>query len=45
MKKIDKEKVKQWFKMKLWTEEMILEAVEKEALTQEDADEILASSF
>lgn len=41
MKKLDINKVKQWYKFGLWSEEMVLNAVKKEAITQEEADEIL----
>lgn len=43
MKKLDINKLKQWYKMGLWSEKMIQDAVEKNAITQEQADEVLAS--
>ena len=42
MKKIDIDKLKQWYKMDLWSKEMIQNAVVKNVITQEEADEILA---
>lgn len=35
-----KEKIIKWFKMGLWTEEMVLNAVAKNILTEEEANEI-----
>ena len=34
-------KIKKWYEMGLWTEEMVLQAVEKGKITQEEANEIL----
>lgn len=36
-----KEKILKWFKLGLWTEEMIRNAVEKKVLTKEEMNEIL----
>jgi hypothetical protein len=36
-----KEKIARWFKQGLWTEVMVLNAVTKKALTEEEANEIL----
>ena len=36
------EKIKKWYKQGLWTEEMVLNAVEKGIITAEQAAEILA---
>ena len=35
------EKIKKWYKQGLWTEEMVLQAVEKSVLTTDQAAEIL----
>lgn len=35
------EKIKKWYKQGLWTEEMVLNAVKKGILTEEQAAEIL----
>ena len=35
------EKIKKWYKQGLWTEEMVLQAVEKGVLTTDQAAEIL----
>lgn len=35
------EKIKKWYKQGLWTEEMVLNAVEKGIITAEEAAEIL----
>lgn len=35
------EKIKKWYEQKLWTVEMVQNAVTKGVLTQEQADEIL----
>ncbi len=35
------EKIKKWYKQGLWTEEMVLNAIEKGVLTEEQAAEIL----
>ena len=35
------EKIKKWYKQGLWTEEMVLNAVQKGVLTEEQAAEIL----
>lgn len=34
-------KIKKWYEMGLWTEAMVLQAVEKGIITQAQADEIL----
>jgi hypothetical protein len=44
MKKLDINKVKQWYKMHLWSKEMVLDAVNKGAITQEEANEILGEA-
>lgn len=36
-----KEKIIKWYKMGLWTSEMVLNAVKKNILTEEEANEIL----
>lgn len=36
-----KEKILKWYKMKLWTKEMVEKAVEKGVLTTSDIEEIL----
>ena len=36
-----KEKILKWFKLGLWTEEMVHNAVEKKVLTEEEMNEIL----
>ena len=36
------EKIKKWYKQGLWTEEMVLNAVNKGVITEEQAKEILA---
>lgn len=36
-----KEKIAKWYKQGLWTEEMVLTAVKKGVITEEDAAEIL----
>lgn len=41
MKKLDANKVAKWFKQKLWTKEMVLDAVSKGNLTEEQAKEIV----
>lgn len=38
-----KEKITLWYAQGLWTAEMVQNAVEKGLLTQEEADEILAT--
>lgn len=38
---LDKEKVARWYNQGLWTESMIMNAVVKGALSEEDAKEIL----
>lgn len=38
-----KEKIALWYAQGLWTSEMVQNAVEKNLLTQEEADEILAT--
>ena len=35
------EKIKKWYKQGLWTEEMVLDAVKKGIITEEQAKEIL----
>ena len=42
MAKIDIEKLKKWYKFNFWTKEMILDAVEKCVISQEEAEEIIA---
>lgn len=37
-----KEKIAKWYKQGLWTEEMVLNAVDKGVITAEEAAEILA---
>lgn len=44
MKKLDINKLKQWYKMGLWSEKMIQDAVKKNVITQEEANEILGKS-
>lgn len=36
-----KEKIEKWYKQGLWTEAMVLQAVEKGIITETDAAEIL----
>ena len=36
-----KERIKKWYKLGLWTEEMVLKAVEKNVITQKDMEEII----
>ena len=36
-----KDKIAKWYKQGLWTEEMVLNAVEKGIITEEEAAEIL----
>lgn len=36
-----KEKIMKWFKQGLWTEQMVLNAVKKNVLTEDEANEIL----
>lgn len=36
------EKIKKWYKQGLWTEEMVLNAVKKGIITEEQAKEILS---
>lgn len=36
-----KEKIMKWFKLGLWTEEMVRNAVSKNVLTEDEANEIL----
>ena len=38
-----KEKIALWYAQELWTTEMIQNAVQKNILTQEEADKILAT--
>ena len=35
------EKIKKWYKQNLWTEQMVLNAVSKGVITEEQANEIL----
>jgi hypothetical protein len=35
------ERIKKWYKQGLWTAEMVLNAVEKDIITQEQAQEII----
>ena len=37
-----KDKIKKWYKMSLWTAEMVQNAVNKGKLTEEEAAEIIA---
>jgi hypothetical protein len=39
--KLNKEKVAKWYKQGLWTASMIQDAVDKGALTEEEANEII----
>lgn len=39
--KLDKVKVAKWYKQGLWTEEMVLKAVDKGSLTADEAAEII----
>lgn len=39
-----KEKIAKWYKMGLWTEEMVQNAVNKGVITEEEAVEILNQS-
>lgn len=36
-----KEKIAKWYKLGLWTEEMVLNAVQKGVITEQEANEIL----
>ena len=36
-----KEKIMKWYNLGLWTEEMVLKAVEKNVITQKDMEEII----
>ena len=36
-----KEKITKWYKQGLWTEEMVLNAVQKGVITEQEANEIL----
>ena len=36
-----KEKITKWYKQGLWTEDMVLNAVKKSVLTEDEADQIL----
>ena len=36
-----KEKIIKWYKLGLWTEEMVQKAVEKNVITQKDIEEII----
>lgn len=35
------ERIKKWYKQGLWTEEMVMNAVQKGIVTEEEANEIL----
>lgn len=35
------EKIKKWYKLGLWTEQMVLNAFEKGVLTEDEANEII----
>ena len=35
-----KEKIAKWYKLGLWTEEMVLNAVQKGVITEQEANEI-----
>lgn len=39
-----KEKILKWFQQGLWTKEMVINAVSKKVLTEEEANEILGGS-
>ena len=36
-----KERIAKWYKLGLWTEEMVLKAVEKNVITEEEGKEII----
>ena len=36
-----REKIEKWYKMGLWTEEMVMNAVEKGVITEQDGQSIL----
>lgn len=36
-----KEKIAKWYKQRLWTEEMVMNAVKKSIITEAEANEIL----
>lgn len=36
-----KQKIEKWYKMGLWTEEMVMNAVEKGVITEQDGQSIL----
>ena len=36
-----KDKIEKWYKMGLWTEEMVMNAVEKGVITEQDGQSIL----
>ncbi len=36
-----KEKIAKWYKLGLWTEEMVMNAVKKGVITEDNANEIL----
>lgn len=36
-----KERIAKWYNLGLWTEEMVLKAVEKKVITEEESQEIL----
>ena len=36
-----KEKITKWYNLGLWTEEMVLKAVEKKVITEKEGQEIL----
>lgn len=36
-----KERIEKWYKLGLWTKEMVLKAVEKNVITQKDMEEII----
>lgn len=38
------EKIKKWYKQGLWTEQMVMNAVEKGILTEDQANEILGDA-
>ena len=40
-----KEKITKWYKQGLWTEEMVMNAVAKGVLTEEEAAEIMAGGM
>lgn len=39
-----KEKILKWFQLGLWTKEMVLNAISKNVLTEDEANEILGGN-